>query len=100
MKTYAYLLKLNPRLYDDHAWTKEDNAAVTAHFLRLKEDHEKGKVLHVGRTEDPRWDGFGFVVFLAENDEEAKRYANSDPAVTNGQMTVTYYPYKNVMPFM
>lgn len=96
MKTYAYVLKLNQRLYDESAWTKEDNEAVSEHFIRLKTDYEKGLVLHVGRTEDPRWDGFGFVVYHAENDEEAKHYAERDPAVIHGQMSVTYFPYKVV----
>ncbi len=96
MKTYAYVLKLDERLYQDDAWTKEDNEAVNAHFLRLKHDVNHGTVIHVGRTEDPRFDGFGFVVFYASDDEEAKHYAESDPAVVGGQMSVTYYPYKVV----
>ncbi|RJX26012.1 MAG: hypothetical protein C4537_03460 [Acholeplasma sp.] len=96
MKTYAYLLKLNPRLYLDDAWTKEDEDQVNTHFLRLKKDVENGKVIHVGRTEDPKDDGFGFVVFYAENDLDAKTYAASDPAVLGGQMTASCFPYKIV----
>lgn len=79
MKTYMYILKLSERLFLDSAWTDEDNLAINNHFLRLKNDFTKGIVLHVGRTEDPKNDGFGFVVFVAENDELAEKYMNKDP---------------------
>jgi uncharacterized protein len=95
MKEYIYVLKLVQRLHDDQAWTELDNQAVNDHFLRLKTDHESGKVLHVGRTLDAV-NGFGQVVFQAESDLEAEAYAQSDPAVQNGQMTVTWMEYKTV----
>jgi len=95
MKEYIYVLKLVQRLHDDQAWTEIDNQAVNDHFLRLKTDHESGKVLHVGRTLDAV-NGFGQVVFQAENDLDAQAYALSDPAVQNGQMTVTWMEYKTV----
>jgi uncharacterized protein YciI len=96
MKTYAYVLKLDPRLYDESSWTDEDNKAVNDHFLRLQNDYQLGKVLHVGRTEDPTYEGYGFVVYQAENDVEAKKYMEDDPAVKGGQMTASYQSYKVV----
>ncbi len=95
MKEYIYVLKLVQRLHDDKAWTELDNQTVNDHFLRLKTDHESGKVLHVGRTLDAV-NGFGQVVFRAESDAEAEAYASSDPAVQNGQMTVKWMEYKTV----
>lgn len=96
MKTYAYILKLHPRLYDDKSWTDEDNLAVNNHFLRLQNDFKEGKVLHVGRTEDPTFEGYGFVIYQAEDDVEAKTYMEDDPAVKGGQMTATFQAYKIV----
>ena len=94
MKTFIYQLKLDPSLYEDRAWADEDHKAVELHFLRLKEDYEKGLVIHVGRTEDPTKDGFGIVIFYAENIEDAKTYMLADPAVKGGQMTAEVFPYK------
>jgi uncharacterized protein YciI len=97
MKTYIYVLKLCERLFNNDAWTDYDNQSVNEHYLRLKKDFESGKVLHVGRTSDPTFDGFGIVVYLATNNEEAITYMNNDPAVINGQMTAKYYEYNLVM---
>jgi uncharacterized protein YciI len=94
MKTFIYQLKLDPRLYEESAWTDVDNKAVELQFLRLKEDFEKGKIIHVGRTEDPTYDGFGIVIFYAENLEEAHHYMLEDPAVNGGQMTAKVFSYK------
>lgn len=96
MKTYIYYLKLDPRLYDDNAWTKEDNQAVENHYLRLKEDFYKGFILHVGRTEDPTHNGFGIVIFNANNKEEADEYTKKDPAVIGKQMTAECFEYRSV----
>lgn len=96
MKTYIYVLKLNPKLYDDKAWTKEDHEAVESHYLRLKTDFFKGFILHVGRTEDPKNDGFGIVIFHADTFEEAEDYMRKDPAVMGSQMEASVFEYKSV----
>jgi uncharacterized protein YciI len=96
MKTFVYKLKLNERLYDEKAWTDVDHSAVEAHFERLKEDFLKGFILHVGRTEDPRYDGFGLVIFHAKDEEEAHAYMMKDPAIIGGQMTGKVFEYKPI----
>lgn len=96
MKTYGYILKLNPRLYDDASWTEEDNISIHQHYLRFKNDFESGKLLHVGRTDDPTHEGFGLVIFEADNDDEANRYMREDPAIIGGQMTGTCFLYRVV----
>lgn len=93
---YIYVLKLCERLYDDASWTDEDNIAVERHFHRIKEDYEKGKIIHVGRTTDPKNDGFGLVVFQADDLEEANQYMENDPAIIGGQMTGKVFEYKVV----
>ncbi|MCF7931039.1 MAG: hypothetical protein K9L02_05990 [Acholeplasmataceae bacterium] len=96
MNYYIYVLKLSERLYDDNAWTKEDEAIINEHFFRLKKDYEAGKIIHVGRTEDPRNDGFGLVVYFAQDDKEAEKYMLDDPAVIHRLMTASYQPYRAV----
>ena len=96
MNTYVYVLKLSERLYDNQAWTSEDNASVNAHFHRIQADFNQGKIIHVGRTENPTHDGFGIVVFKANSIEDAIQYMNDDPAVKNQQMTAQLFPYKHI----
>jgi uncharacterized protein YciI len=97
MNTYIYVLKLSERLYDEQAWTKSDEQAVQAHFNRIKADFELGKIIHVGRTENPNQDGFGLVIFKANSLEEANAFMNADPAVIGKQMSATVFPYKQIL---
>lgn len=96
MNTYIYVLKLSKRLQEEHAWTQNDEDALKAHFDRIKKDHQSGKIIHVGRTENPNQDGFGLVVFKANSLEEAIDYMNADPAVMGKQMSATVFPYKHI----
>ncbi len=94
MNSYIYILSLSERLYDDNAWTSEDEKAINDHFNRIKADYGAKKIIHVGRTVDPKNGGFGLVIFHADSLEEAIKYANLDPAVLGGQMTVKVFPYE------
>lgn len=94
--TYIYVLKLNEAYYDEESWTDEVNQIVEAHFERLKDDFEKGKVIHVGRTENPKDNGFGIVIYHADSDLDAKDYMENDPAILVGLMTGSYQAYKMV----
>jgi uncharacterized protein YciI len=94
MKTYAYILKLESRLYEDGAWTEADHRIIDEHYQRIKRDFEVGKIIHVGRTADATGDGFGLVVFKAQDDEGAKGYAAGDPAVIAKMMSVSVKEYK------
>ena len=96
MKTYCYVLTLDPRLYEDNAWTEEDHQAVERHFLRLKKDFEAGKLMHVGRTDDPTHGGFGLVIFKAMDDEDANRYMEEDPAIIGKLMKGSCFLYRPV----
>ncbi|AUD62884.1 hypothetical protein BK010_04520 [Tenericutes bacterium MO-XQ] len=93
---YIYVLKFNPDYYDEDVWTDEVNQIIDAHFQRLKSDYEKGKVIHVGRTENPKDEGFGLVIYHADDDQDAKHYMENDPAIKNKIMTGTYQRYKVV----
>lgn len=96
MNTYCYVLKLDERLFDDDAWTKEDEDAVNEHFLRIKKDYEAGKIIHVGRTLSDIKRGFGLVVFNSEDIKSATDYMNEDPAIMKRQMTGMIFEYKIV----
>lgn len=96
MSIYCYVLTLDPRLYNDHAWTDEDNQTVEHHFLRLKYDFEMGKLLHVGRTDDPSHGGFGIVIYEAKDEIDAKRYMEEDPAIIGNQMKGTCFLYRSI----
>ncbi|MDD3712253.1 MAG: hypothetical protein PHZ28_02020 [Candidatus Izemoplasmatales bacterium] len=94
MKAYVYVLKLIPRLLDDNNWTDEDNLIIDKHYNRIKTDYFNNKIIHVGRTVDPTNEGFGLVIYYAENDQEAEEYMLQDPAVEAKIMTATRYEYK------
>lgn len=90
---FLYVLRLVPRLHDDAAWTEADSAAVSRHFEHLKQATAAGKVVLAGRTREPGDKTFGLVIFEAADDDEARRFMASDPAVVAGVMTATLHPY-------
>lgn len=92
-KHFLIVLKPVPRLHDEKAWTKEDNAAVGAHFNRLKAAVAEGKVLLAGRTTEPLDQTMGLIIFSAPDETAAREFMNADPCVTAGVMTVTLHPY-------
>lgn len=94
-KPHHFLIILKPvaRLHDEQAWTKEDNAAVGAHFNRLKAAVAEGKVLLAGRTTEPLDRTIGLVIFSAPDEAAAREFMNGDPCVTAGVMTATLHPY-------
>src|ERR1051325_1670807 len=73
--------------------SKEEMAAVGAHWERLKELFAKGTVVFAGRTTKAEGDVFGVVVFRAENEEAARAIMNGDPAVQKGVMKATLFPF-------
>ena len=92
-KHFLIVLKPVPRLHDQSAWTKEDNAAVGAHFNRLKAAVAEGKVLLAGRTTEPLDRTMGLIIFSAPDEAAAREFMNADPCVTAGVMTATLHPY-------
>jgi len=95
--TFVYVLHLVPRLHDDKAWTKEDSQIVGRHFQRLKDATAAGTVVFAGRTLESGDKTFGLVVFEAANADEAKAFADADPVVAGGVMTVDVHPFALVL---
>ena len=92
-KQFIYVLRLVPRLYDDKAWTKEDNMAIERHFVRFKHAIEKGELILAGRTLEPGDKTFGIAIFQAPDEGAARQFMESDPAVVAGLMTAELHPF-------
>jgi uncharacterized protein len=92
-KQFIYVLHLVPRLYDDKAWTEQDKAAVGRHFNRFKEAISSGQLILAGRTPEPGDKTFGIAIFEASDEAAARKFMQSDPAVTAGVMTAELHPF-------
>jgi uncharacterized protein YciI len=92
-KQFIYILRLVPRLYSDAAWTKEDNMALERHFNRFKDAIETGELILAGRTREPGDKTFGIAIFEAPDEEAARKFMESDPAVVAGLMTAELHPF-------
>ena len=90
---FLIVLRPVPRLHDAKAWTDADNAAVMAHFNRLKAATETGQVLLAGRTTEPLAQSFGLVVFQAADEPAAREFMQADPCIAAGVMTGELHPY-------
>jgi uncharacterized protein YciI len=90
---FIYVLRLVPRLYDDKKWTKEDNAVLDRHFIRLQEAAKSGQLILAGRTKEPGDKTFGIVVFRAADEAAARKFMESDPAVVAKLMTAELHPF-------
>jgi uncharacterized protein YciI len=94
---FIYLLRLAERLHTDAGWTKDDEEAIGRHFRHLKAATETGQAIVVGRTLEPGDKTFGLVIFEADSPEAAQAFAESDPAVVAGIMSVEVRPFALVL---
>lgn len=92
-KQFIYVLRLVPRLYADSAWTREDNMAISRHFVRFQHAVETGELILTGRTSEPGDKTFGIAIFQAKDEESARKFMESDPAVVAGLMTAELHPF-------
>jgi uncharacterized protein YciI len=74
--------------------TPEEAEIVGQHFAYLKDLTEKGVMILMGRTQNNDESTFGVAIFEAEDEAAALKIMENDPAVKNGVMTATLYPYK------
>jgi uncharacterized protein YciI len=90
-----YLCCLRPaRVGFYKAPTPGEIRAVDRHFLYLKEAADEGTVILAGRTLNEDKSGSGVVIFVAPSDEEARRFAEDDPAVAEGVFRMELFPYR------
>jgi uncharacterized protein YciI len=93
LQQYVYVLKLTPRMQEATAWTDSENGVIGRHFARLAKATDAGQVILAGRTTEALDKTFGLVIFEAENEEAARRFMESDPAVEANIMSATLHPY-------
>ena len=93
-KQFIYMLKLVPRLHDEAAWNDEDRKTVGTHFAHLKAATAEGKVVLAGRTLESGSRTFGLVIFEAADEDAARKFMTSDPAVVGKVMTAELHPYQ------
>ncbi len=98
MRNYIYILNLVPEFRDRSKWTEKEDAILQEHSDRLERQKKRGTVKFVGRTDLPldNENNFGLVVFEAKEDTLAELFAQADPAVMNGLMTVKCFPFNHV----
>jgi uncharacterized protein YciI len=91
-----FLYRLEPARADmlKSGPTKEEAAIVEEHFNYLKNLAAKGVVILAGRTLTTDESTFGIVIFRAESEEAAHEIMNNDPAVKNGVMRATLFPFR------
>ncbi len=74
--------------------TKEEAAIVEEHFNYLKNLAAKGVIILAGRTLTTDESTFGIVILRAGSEEAAREIMNNDPAVKNGVMRATLFPFR------
>ncbi|MDX1805679.1 MAG: YciI family protein [Paenisporosarcina sp.] len=91
---FLYQLKLIPELLDENNWTDKENNIVQHHFDVLQVLEQEGKLILAGRTLNMDSFGFGIVILEVHSEEEAIALMRNDPAVKEGIMTATLFPYR------
>ena len=94
MKQWLYLLKPIRLEMLTESSTPEEDEIVGRHFAYLKDLTEKGVMILMGRTQNNDESTFGIAIFEAEDKEAARTIMKNDPAVAEGVMRATLYPYK------
>jgi uncharacterized protein YciI len=92
---YLYLLLPGDRpelATDPEAWTEADERVASEHYGRLKNATETGRVILAGRSQDGV--GPAVVIFRADSDDEARRFMEEDPFVTERLFRATLHPFR------
>ncbi len=87
---YLVLLKKGPTWTADV--TPAGQALQEAHMANIRAMHQGRRLIVAGPLEDQA-DLRGVIVFQAASLEEAKTWAESDPAVKAGRLTAAVYPW-------
>ncbi|MCZ8537797.1 YciI family protein [Paenisporosarcina quisquiliarum] len=91
---FLYQLKLIPSLLEEANWTDQENNIVQKHFEELQHLKAIGKLILAGRTLEMDSSGFGIVILEVDSEDEARTLMENDPAVKEGIMTATLFPYR------
>ena len=94
MGQWIYVLKLTRLEMLTEGSTPEEEEIVSRHFAYLSDLTEKGVMILMGRTQNNDESTFGIAIFEAEDEAAARAIMENDPAVKNGVMSATLYPYR------
>ena len=94
MQEFLYVLTLVRKDMLRSGPTAVEQAVVAEHFAYLQDLTAKDVIILVGRTQTTDEHTMGLAIFRAESEEAALRIMSADPAVKNGVMTATLYPFK------
>ena len=90
-----FLYRIQPTppemLVDDG--TPEEQRIVGEHFAHLQRLTAEGVVVLAGRTLTVGEEGFGIIVFRADDEASARTLMESDPAVAGGVMSAELFPF-------
>ncbi|MET0786748.1 MAG: YciI family protein [Paenisporosarcina sp.] len=91
---FLYQLKLIPSLLIEENWSERENDIVNRHFQVLQNKLHEGTLILAGRTLNMDSNGFGIVILEVESEAEAQFFMENDPAVKEGIMEATLFPYR------
>ncbi len=77
---------------DPSSWTEADEGIATAHYERLREATETGRVILAGRSQDGV--GPAIVIFRAKSEHDARRFTEEDPFVASGLFRASLHPFR------
>ena len=94
MAQFMYTLKVTRLEQLTEGPTAEEQAIVARHFAYLQDLTEKGVAILVGRTQTADADTLGIMIFQAASEAKAQEIMANDPAVKNGVMAATLFPFR------
>jgi uncharacterized protein YciI len=91
-----YLYKVQPARLEmlTQDPTPQEAELISQHFDYLEKLTEQDVTVLVGRTLTTDEHSFGIAIFKAASEEAARDVMNNDPAVKNGVMRATLYPFR------
>ena len=91
MRQYVLvILKTGPRRMPDGEARK---AMFAGHFANIGRLAKAGKLALAGPFEDSKDGWRGLFVFAVDGVDEAKKLAETDPVIVNGEMVAEYHPW-------
>jgi len=94
MPQFAYRIQPTRLAMLTEAATERETGVIARHFAYLSELTDRGQVLFAGRTLTADEQTFGIVVLEAESEVAARRLMLDDPAVSEGVMQATLWPFR------
>ena len=93
LKQWLYRIQPSRKEMLTEGPTPEEDRFIGEHFAYLQALTEKGVVMLAGRTLNTDESSFGIVIFRAEDEKEARKIFESDPAVKGRVFKGEVFPY-------